>query len=238
MTRLMTWFIELQNRFNELRLFKISTIYVLNQVDDLTSWHWDEKRVTTRWVIIQRSESSQSRLLDQICIFFNYFWISEFNWFRATIMFLKVCWVVNVYRLIRAGEGFLLEGEAGDHSAYWIFSTSITESNLRIFELFSKHCTRLDQGYNYASQSMWGSQRAEVDPGARRCWRLKNRAAKTLDILDLICWVKSASFPGIYESLHRPRPALQPLSAKVLRQRAFRRSSRWMIDWSEVSWPR
>ncbi len=35
----MTWFIELQNRFNESRLFKISTIYVLNWVDDLTSWH-------------------------------------------------------------------------------------------------------------------------------------------------------------------------------------------------------
>ncbi len=39
MTRLMIWFIELQNRFNELRLFKILTIYVLNWVDDLTSWH-------------------------------------------------------------------------------------------------------------------------------------------------------------------------------------------------------
>ncbi len=39
MTRLMTWFIEVQNRFNESRLFKISTIYVLNWVDDLTSWY-------------------------------------------------------------------------------------------------------------------------------------------------------------------------------------------------------
>ncbi len=38
MTKLMTWFIELQNEFNESSLFKISTIYVLNQVDDLTSW--------------------------------------------------------------------------------------------------------------------------------------------------------------------------------------------------------
>ncbi len=36
--RLMTWFIELQNRFNESRLFKILTIYVLNWVNDLTSW--------------------------------------------------------------------------------------------------------------------------------------------------------------------------------------------------------
>ncbi len=34
----MTWFIELQNRFNESRLFKTLTIYVLNWVDDLTSW--------------------------------------------------------------------------------------------------------------------------------------------------------------------------------------------------------
>ena len=39
MIKLMTWFIELQNKFNELRLFKTSTIYVLNWVDDLTSWH-------------------------------------------------------------------------------------------------------------------------------------------------------------------------------------------------------
>ena len=38
--KLMTWFIELQNRFNESRLFKISTIYVLNWVDDLTSWQY------------------------------------------------------------------------------------------------------------------------------------------------------------------------------------------------------
>jgi len=34
----MTWFTELQNRFNELKLFKILIIYVLNWVDDLTSW--------------------------------------------------------------------------------------------------------------------------------------------------------------------------------------------------------
>ncbi len=33
-TRLMTW-------FNESRLSKISTIYVLNWIDDLTSWHWE-----------------------------------------------------------------------------------------------------------------------------------------------------------------------------------------------------
>ncbi len=38
MIKLMTWFIELQNRFNESRLFKTLMIYVLNWVDDLTSW--------------------------------------------------------------------------------------------------------------------------------------------------------------------------------------------------------
>ncbi len=37
MIKLMTWFIELQNEFNESKLFKISTIYVLNWVNDLTS---------------------------------------------------------------------------------------------------------------------------------------------------------------------------------------------------------
>ncbi len=30
MIKLMTWFIELQNKFNELKLFKILKIYVLN----------------------------------------------------------------------------------------------------------------------------------------------------------------------------------------------------------------
>ncbi len=37
--KLMTWFIKLQNRFNESRLFKILMIYVLNWVNDLTSWY-------------------------------------------------------------------------------------------------------------------------------------------------------------------------------------------------------
>jgi len=46
MTRLMTWFIELQNRFNESRLFKISMIYILNQIDDLTSWHLQRRLMT------------------------------------------------------------------------------------------------------------------------------------------------------------------------------------------------
>jgi len=35
MARLVAWFIELRNRFNEPRLPKVSTIYVLNRVGDL-----------------------------------------------------------------------------------------------------------------------------------------------------------------------------------------------------------
>ena len=60
MTRLMTWFIELQNKFNESRLFKILTIYVLNQVNDLTSWHylttknWDHMIYTDKTSVILR----------------------------------------------------------------------------------------------------------------------------------------------------------------------------------------
>ena len=38
MARLMAWFIELRNRFNEPRLPKASTIYVLNRVGDLAPW--------------------------------------------------------------------------------------------------------------------------------------------------------------------------------------------------------
>ena len=60
------------------------------------------ERITTRWVIIQRSESSQSHLLDQILIFFNYFWSIEFISIRTTIMSLKVCKIVDAYKSIQA----------------------------------------------------------------------------------------------------------------------------------------
>ncbi len=46
--------------------------------------------------------------------------------------------------------------------------TSITRSNLDIFQLFWRHWIQLIQDYNHAFQSMWGSQRAYVDPGGRR----------------------------------------------------------------------
>ncbi len=55
----------------------------------------DEKSVN------QRSESSQSHLLDQISIFFKYFESIELDLFRATIMFLKVYQIVNVHMLIQ-----------------------------------------------------------------------------------------------------------------------------------------
>ncbi len=61
-----------------------------------------EERDTTRWAITQRSESLQPHLLDQTLIFFDYFWSIEFSSIRATIMSLKLCQVVNVYKLIQA----------------------------------------------------------------------------------------------------------------------------------------
>ena len=56
MTKLMTWFIELRNRFNELRLSKTSTIYVLNRVDDLTSWQKERMFFDERFLIDWLSE--------------------------------------------------------------------------------------------------------------------------------------------------------------------------------------
>ncbi len=144
----------------------------------------------------------------------------------------KVCQEVNAQKLIRAGEGLLLGGQP----AQWASPTSITRSNLDIFQLFWKHWTQLIQGYNYVSQSMWGSQRAEINPSGGRCWQLRDRAASTLNIPDLICWVKPSYFPGIFESLNWSRSALQSSSAKVLHQRASSRRSRQMIDRSKSRW--
>ncbi len=60
-----------------------------------------EERITTRWAIIQRSESSQSHLLDQTLTLFNYFWSIEFNWFKTIIMSFKVCEIVDVHKSIQ-----------------------------------------------------------------------------------------------------------------------------------------
>ncbi len=65
--------------------------------------------ITTRWVIIQRSESFQPHLLGQTSMFFNYFESIEFSSIRATIMPFKVCRVVKAHMLIRAREEILLD---------------------------------------------------------------------------------------------------------------------------------
>ncbi len=93
-----------------------------------------ERRITTRWAITQRSESSQSWLLDQIWIFFDYFWSIEFVWIRATIMLFKVCEVVSALKSIRAKEDD--ERWAIKQSKSSIFSHSFAESNLRLFSWF------------------------------------------------------------------------------------------------------
>ncbi len=117
-----------------------------------------EERITTRWTIIQRSESLQLRLLGQIWIFFHYFWRFELIWFRARIMSLKVCQIVIAHMLIQVRK----DGDRREisQSAQWIFSTSFSRSNLNIFYLFWKHWIQLIQSYNYVFQSMWDSQRA------------------------------------------------------------------------------
>ncbi len=74
------------------------------------------KRVTTRWVVTQRNESLQSRLLDQTSMFFNYFWSIELSLIRATIMSFKVCWVVSAHMLIRAKKEILLGEQINQRS--------------------------------------------------------------------------------------------------------------------------
>ncbi len=71
----------------------------------------NEKR-DTRWAINQRSESSQSQLLDQTSIFFDYFWSIEFSSIRTTIMPFKVCQVVNAQNLIQTRKELLLDEQS------------------------------------------------------------------------------------------------------------------------------
>ena len=183
---------------------------------------------------LSASKYSQPRLLGRILIFFDYFWSIEFSSIRATIMPFKVCQEVNAQKLIRAREELLLD----DQSAQWISSISITRSNLNIFWLFLKHWIQLNQSYNYVFQSMWNSQRAEINSSEERCWQLSDRAVSTLNIFDLICWVKPSYFFEIFESLNWSRSTLQSSSAKVLHQRTSSRRSRQMIDRSRDRWSR
>ncbi len=105
-----------------------------------------EERGTTRWAINQRSEPSQSRLLDQTLIFFNYFESIELSWFRATIMPFKVCEIVSAQKSIRAKKD--ADSWAIEQSQPSIFSTSFAESKLHIFSKFLNRWTDLDQLYN------------------------------------------------------------------------------------------
>ncbi len=105
-----------------------------------------KKRTTTRRMIIQRSESFQSRLLDQICRFFDYFESIEFNSIRVTIMSLKVCEIVSAQKLIQVKKDD--DSWAIEQSKSSIFFIAVVESNLHIFELFLKRWSRLSRLYN------------------------------------------------------------------------------------------
>ena len=106
----------------------------------------NEKKDTTRWAINQRSESLQSRLLDQIWIFFNYFWSIEFSSIRATIMSFKVCEIVSVQKSIQAKND--ADSWAIEQSQFSISSTSFAESNLHIFLKFLNRWADFDRLYN------------------------------------------------------------------------------------------
>ena len=122
--------------------------YVFQSISSSQCAEFDsnERRITTRWAIIQRSESSQSQLLNQISMFFNYFESIEFNWIRATIMFLKVCEIVSASKSIRAKKDD--ERWAIEQTKSSIFSHSIAESNLRLFSWFLNRWSRLSRLYN------------------------------------------------------------------------------------------
>ncbi len=111
MTKLITWFIELQNRFNESRLFKILMIYVLNRVNDLTSWHWLsfkffkiawEFRLTLKWakkMICNDALTLQEKNL-LLKMLFNrevtMIWdFSEMRKIKDIISFLQQIWMIS-----------------------------------------------------------------------------------------------------------------------------------------------
>ncbi len=57
--KLMTWFIKLWNRFNESRLFKTSTIYVLNWINNLISWQYIMiKLIIKKFLITWKNQST------------------------------------------------------------------------------------------------------------------------------------------------------------------------------------
>ena len=82
--------------------------------------------------------------------------------------------------------------------------------------------------YNYALQSMWNSQRIEINSSKKRWWMLSDQAVKVINIFSLVCRVKSASFFMISESLKSSQSTRQLLSEKVLRSSASSQRSSWV----------
>ena len=66
-------------------------------------------------------------------------------------MSFRVCRIVCMQISILTKKSLIRWGT--EHSVHSISSPSFTRSNLHIFRLFLKRRTRLDQGYNYVSQS-------------------------------------------------------------------------------------
>jgi len=130
--------------------------------------NWFERgKSSTRWAIIQRSESSQSRLLDQISIFSNYFWSIELDWFRATIMPFKVCEIVSAQKSIRAGKD---DGSWKiESSTLSIFFNAFAESNLHLFSWFLNRWSRLDRLDNSCHRKYRARARLE---DVRMRWRI------------------------------------------------------------------
>ncbi len=103
--------------FNIIQLFLKIWIQTIQSYNYVFQSIWDsqraeidssERRVTTRWVVTQRNESSQFQLLGQTSMFFNYFWSIELSSIKATIMSFKVCEIVSAQKLIRARKELLL----------------------------------------------------------------------------------------------------------------------------------
>ncbi len=72
-----------------------------------------------------------------------------------------------------------------NHSAQWISSISIIESNLDIIQLFLKHWIQLIQSYKHVFQSMSNSQRAYVD-SSEKVLLLGEQSFSALNLFNLI----------------------------------------------------
>ncbi len=129
MIKLMTWFIELQNRFNELRLFKISMIYVLNQVDDLTSWHdcnvrravFSYSMIVIHWAEKYVMKERCTRWEDKVWL---YWIILFFSWFD--LCHVDVEWIVSIDMQSQSFDVWLWSMK---ENAFWSFSWALDFSH-------------------------------------------------------------------------------------------------------------